>query len=391
MKRKNMMTALVCAVCIAAAPTAAIAQETEAVTEAASELETGLEETEAESEEEVLVRPEYRALDYVTLGEYMGLKVQVAPVSVSDEDVEEEAKSSLQLYGDDVYETITEGQVQNGDTANIDYEGKLDGEAFDGGTSKGYDLKIGSGTFIDGFEDGLIDVEIGTTVDLPLTFPESYHSEELAGKEVVFTVTVNEVKRMKELTDELVNEVTDGEFADLAAYKENVRATLEANAEEERQNSIKTELLSLIAASSEITEYPQELVDYSVADMTNYYESFAEMYGMEFADFLEAYFGMTEEEYAEESVNAVKQNLQQELYVKAIAEAEGLEVDEEAYAAGCQKYMEDYGFESEEALVEAIGGEATLRLSILLDNTYDYLVENAVIEEIAEESESVTE
>lgn len=391
MKRKNMMTALVCAVCIAAAPTAAIAQETEAVTEAASELETGLEETEAESEEEVLVRPEYRALDYVTLGEYMGLKVQVAPVSVSDEDVEEEAKSSLQLYGDDVYETITEGQVQNGDTANIDYEGKLDGEAFDGGTSKGYDLKIGSGTFIDGFEDGLINVEIGTTVDLPLTFPESYHSEELAGKEVVFTVTVNEVKRMKELTDELVNEVTDGEFADLAAYKENVRVTLEANAEEERQNSIKTELLSMIAASSEITEYPQELVDYSVADMTNYYESFAAMYGMEFADFLEAYFGMTEEEYAEESVNAVKQNLQQELYVKAIAEAEGLEVDEEAYAAGCQKYMEDYGFESEEALVEAIGGEATLRLSILLDNTYDYLVENAVIEEIAEESESVTE
>lgn len=390
MRRKNMMTALVCAVCIAAAPTAAIAQETEAVTEAVSEVETGADETEAETEEEPLVRPEYRALDYVTLGDYMGLNVQVVPTSVTDAEVDEEAASSLRLYGDGVYETLTEGQVQLGDTANIDYEGKLDGEAFDGGTSKGYDLEIGSGQFIAGFEDGLIGVGIGETVDLNLTFPENYTAE-LAGKEVVFTVTVNEVKRMRELTDELVNEVTSGEFADLAAYKENVRATLEANAAEARENAIKTDLLSQIAATSEITEYPQELVDYSLAEMTNYYESFAAMYGMEFADFLEAYFGMTEEEYAEESLVVVKQNLQQELYVKAIAEAEGIEIDEEAYAIGCQKYMEDYGFGSEEALVEAIGGETTLRLSILLDNTYDYLVENAVIEEIAEESEAVTE
>lgn len=401
MRRKNMMTALICAVCLAAAPTAAIAQETEAVTEAVSEAaeeatEAGSEEgTEAETEEEPLVRPQYRALDYVTLGEYKGLNIQVNPVSVSEEEIDAETASSMQMYGDAVYETVTEGEVQSGDTANIDYEGKLDGEAFDGGTSKGYDLEIGSGTFIAGFEDGLIGVGIGETVDLPLTFPENYAAE-LAGKDVIFTVTVNEVKRMKELTDELINEVTEGEYADLASYKENIRTMLEENAAVTRENAIKTEILTQIASNSEITEYPQEMVDYSVADMTNYYESYAAMYGMEFAEFLNAYFGLSEEEFTEQAVTVVKQNLQQELYVKAIAETENIEIDDEEYAAGCQKYMDDYGFESVEALVEAIGGEETMRLSLLLDETYEYLLENSIVEDLVEsgaeaETEAVTE
>lgn len=394
MRRKNMMTALVCAVCLAAAPIAAMAEETEAVTEAAAETEAG---TEAESEaaeesteaEEVAVRPEYTALDYVTLGEYMGLTVTVDPISVTDEEVDAEALTNITYYGDEVYETLTEGTVQEGDTANIDYEGKLDGEAFDGGTSKGYDLTIGSGTFIDGFEDGLIGVAIGETVDLPLTFPENY-TEELAGKDVIFTVTVNEVKRMKELTDDLVNTVTDGEYADVAAFKAYVRETLEETAQESRENTIKNDLLTQISAGSTINEFPQELVDYSVDEMTTYYETYAEMYGMEFADFLSAYFGLTEEEFAEQAVLAVEQNLQQELYIKAIAESEGLEIDDEEFAAGCQKYADDYGFESAEAVVEAIGGEDTMRLSLLLDETFEYLMENAVIEETAE-TEAVTE
>lgn len=394
MRRKNMMTALVCAVCLATAPIAAMAEETEAVTEAAAETEAG---TEAESEaaeesteaEEVAVRPEYTALDYVTLGEYMGLTVTVDPISVTDEEVDAEALTNITYYGDEVYETLTEGTVQEGDTANIDYEGKLDGEAFDGGTSKGYDLTIGSGTFIDGFEDGLIGVAIGETVDLPLTFPENY-TEELAGKDVIFTVTVNEVKRMKELTDDLVNTVTDGEYADVAAFKAYVRETLEETAQESRENTIKNDLLTQISAGSTINEFPQELVDYSVDEMTTYYETYAEMYGMEFADFLSAYFGLTEEEFAEQAVLTVEQNLQQELYIKAIAESEGLEIDDEEFAAGCQKYADDYGFESAEAVVEAIGGEDTMRLSLLLDETFEYLMENAVIEETAE-TEAVTE
>ena len=215
MRRKNLMTALLCAAVVAAstvmAPGAVMAEETEAVTEASTEAATEADteaSTEASSEEELEIteRPDYKALDYVELGEYKGLTVEVSPTTVTDEEVIKQIRANA---GSDILEEVTEGTVEEGDTANIDYEGKLDGEAFDGGTAKDTDLEIGSGTFIPGFEDGLIGVKIGDTVDLPLTFPENY-TEELAGKDVVFTVTVNSVKRMPELTDDLVNQITDG-------------------------------------------------------------------------------------------------------------------------------------------------------------------------------------
>ena len=208
MRRKNLMTALLCAAVVAAstvmAPGVVMAEETEAVTEASTEAATEADTealTEASTEEalELAERPDYKALDYVELGEYKGLTVEVEPTAVSDDEVLKQIRANA---GSDILEEVTEGTVEEGDTANIDYEGKLDGEAFEGGTAKDTDLEIGSGTFIPGFEDGLVGVKIGDTVDLPLTFPENY-TEELAGKDVVFTVTVNSVKRMPELTDEV--------------------------------------------------------------------------------------------------------------------------------------------------------------------------------------------
>ena len=163
---------------------------------------------------------------YVTLGEYKGLAVSVDTVEV-DEDEWDTLVNNV-YYGNITAENggIMDRAVETGDTVNIDYEGTKDGVAFDGGTAQGYDLTIGSGTFIPGFEDGLVGVKIGDTVDLPLTFPENY-TEELAGKDVVFTVTVNSVKRMPELTDDLVNQITDGEYTDVASNKESVRKDLE--------------------------------------------------------------------------------------------------------------------------------------------------------------------
>ena len=277
MRRKNLMTALLCAAVVAAstvmAPGAVMAEETEAVTEASTEAATEADteaSTEASSEEELEIteRPDYKALDYVELGEYKGLTVEVSPTTVTDEEVLKQIRANA---GSDILEEVTEGTVEEGDTANIDYEGKLDGEAFDGGTAKDTDLEIGSGTFIPGFEDGLIGVKIGDTVDLPLTFPENY-TEELAGKDVVFTVTVNSVKRMPELTDDLVNQITDGEYTDVDSYKESVRKDLEDAKVASRPSEINNSLLTQIAATSTIKEYPQELVDYAANNMKNYYK-----------------------------------------------------------------------------------------------------------------------
>lgn len=400
MRRKNLMTALLCAAVVAAstvmAPGAVMAEETEAVTEAAAETETEASteaaseaETEASTEEalEITERPDYKALDYVELGEYKGLTVEVEPTTASDEEVLKQIRANA---GSDILEEVTEGTVEEGDVANIDYEGKLDGEAFDGGTAKDYDLEIGSGTFIPGFEDGLVGVKIGDTVDLPLTFPENY-TEELAGKDVVFTVTVNSVKRMPELTSDLVSTITDGEYTDVDAYKESVRKDLEDAKVAARPSEINNGLLTQIAANSTIKEYPQELVDYAANNMKNYYKQQAESSGMEFADFLTSYFNMDEDTFNEQVELVVKQNLRAELYLKAIAEQEGIELTDEEYEAKCEQFAEDYGFDSVEKF-KAAYTEQEIRLSALEDKVLEFLSENAtVVEKSEDETEASSE
>ena len=383
MKRKHLIAMLLCAACLTTAAAAVSAEETEAVTEVASEESTEEEETEAPLE-----RPDYTASDYVTLGEYMGLTVQI-DLTASEEEIEEELEYYLQTA--DVMEEITEGTVEEGDTVSIDYEGKKDGVAFDGGTAKDYDLTIGSNSFIDGFEDGLIGVNVGETVDLNLTFPENYFSEDLAGQDGVFTVTDQSIKRMPELTDDLVNTITEGEYTTIDAYKEYIRSYLEEDKAAQRDTMVMTDLFTQVTNNSTINEYPEEMVNYGIQSMKNYYEDMAESFSMEFADFMLMYFGMTEEDFDEQVVLAVQQNMQQELYLKAIAEAEGLELTEEEYAEGCARYAESYGYESGEELVAAYG-EDTVRISILQDKVLEYLMENAVVEEITEsESEVSTE
>ena len=400
MRRKNLMTALLCAAVVAAstvmAPGVVMAEETEAVTEAVTEASTEAATeadtealTEASTEEalELAERPDYKALDYVELGEYKGLTVEVEPTAVSDDEVLKQIRANA---GSDILEEVTEGTVEEGDTANIDYEGKLDGEAFEGGTAKDTDLEIGSGTFIPGFEDGLVGVKIGDTVDLPLTFPENY-TEELAGKDVVFTVTVNSVKRMPELTDDLVNQITDGEYTDVASYKESVRKDLEDAKAASRPSEINNSLLTQIAATSTIKEYPQELVDYAANNMKNYYKQQAESSSMEFADFLSTYFSMDEDTFNEQVDLVVKQNLRAELYLKAIAEAEDIELTDEEYEAKCEEYAENYGYDSVEKFKSAYT-ENEIRLSALEDKVLEFLSDNAtVVEKSEDETEASSE
>jgi trigger factor len=335
----------------------------------------------------VLERPDYTASDYVTLGEYKGLTVVKGSTEVTEDEIDDEVEYYISLA--DAQETLTEGTVQEGDTANIDYEGKIDGEAFDGNASTGYDLVIGSNTFISGFEDGLIGVEVGETVDLNLTFPETYSVEDLAGQDVVFTVTVNSIKRDPELTDELVSTISDGEYSDVESYRESIRAELEESKESSAESQMKSDLLTQIANTSTIDGYPQEMLDYGLSNMTATYKSYAEMYSMEFEDFLSTYFGMTEDEFETAALEAVQSSLQQELYLKAIAEAEAMEVSEEEFAEEAQNYADMYGYESADDLVEAYG-DATVRISILQNKVLDFLLENAVITEEAE-TEAATE
>lgn len=346
------------------------------------------EEAEEATLEEIAERPEYKALDYVTLGQYTGLSVEVDAITVTDEDVQNAVESAVANSG--LYDTLTEGTVQEGDIANIDYEGKKDGVAFDGGTAQGYDLTIGSGMFIEGFEEGLVGTAIGDTVDLNLTFPENYASEELAGQDVVFTVTVNSVQRTPEITDEVISKVSDGAYSTIDGYKEYQRQQVQTQKEEAQEGAIRTELMTQLYNTCTVDNYPEELITYSVDTLRNYYTQMASYYGMEFADFLPLYFGIDEATFETESAEAVKESLQQEMILKAIAEQENMEISDEEFTEGCKKYADRMGYPSVEEFTAAYG-EKEIRQSLIMDKAMDFVKENAVITIKEPETEAVTE
>ena len=350
----------------------------EATTEEATEAES---ETETETETEFTDLPAYVASDYVTLGDYKEITVTIDSIEVSEEEVEQKIAS-------ETIETLEEGTVEEGDIANIDYEGKLDGEAFDGGTATGYDLEIGSGTFIEGFESGLIGTAIGETVDLNLTFPEKYHSEDLAGKDVVFTVTVNSVQRVPELTDEVAAKVADGKTAE--EYKESIRKELEESAAAQMDYNAQYEILQQVVENASVDGYPEEALNYNMWRVRDYYEQISEMSGISLEDML-AYYGMTEEDFDVMVEKTAQEGLAQSLVLTAVAEAEGLEVTDEEYEDGLLRYTEIQGYETAEELV-AEYGENYIRNSLMQEKAMDFLRENAtVVTEKETEAESETE
>lgn len=390
MKRK-VFVALLLGMCVTMAGCGKEAKETttETVTEAATEGTTEA-SSEAETEAVKAVEPEYTALDYVELGQYKGLEITLAPVDeVTEEDIAQQIYDDCSMY--DKLEQITEGTVADGDVVNIDYVGKQDGVEFDGGTDKGADLTIGSGQFIPGFEDGLIGVSIGDTVDVEATFPENYsNAPELAGQTVTFTVTVNHVKQAPEITDEIVAEISDYETAEeyLASVEENLKANLEAI----RENEKLTEIMDLIFSGAVINGYPEEVVAFRLNQIKDVYKLMAEQSEMEFADFLEQQMEATEEEFDSVYTTYIQQSMIQELLLKAVAEAEEMEVTEEEYEAGVEEYIASTGSESRETFFENYS-ENDVRTSVLLNKALDFLKENTIVNEESEETatEAVSE
>ena len=346
----------------------AAAEETESAsdTEDASETET---ESTLPAEE-----PDYKALDYVTLGDYKGLEVTLTKIEVTDEEVDAQIKQNISDSGE--MDSITEGTVESGDTAVIDYVGKKDGEAFDGGSAKNYELVIGSNTFIDGFEDGVIGMAVGETKDLDLTFPENYGNSDLAGQAVVFTVTVNEIKRTPELSDELVAKISD--FDTVEEYREDVKNSLLEGKKTSQPSQKLNDLYSQIYANSTINGYPEDVVAYRAAQFKSYYTDAAKQYEMTFDDFLSQYLQMTEEEFDSQTTSIVENSMTQEMLMKAIAENENLEVDDTYYKENIQRYVDQTGMDDEEALLAAYG-ETELKNTMLMDRAMEFVVDNCVV------------
>ena len=285
----------------------------------------------------VAVKPE------VKLGEYKGLSVEVAPAEVSEEDVEAELKKAQEQNA--VENDVEDRPLQDGDTAHLDYAGTVDGVAFDGGTAEGQELVIGSHSFIDGFEDQMIGMNIGEEKDLNVTFPEEYHAKELAGKAAVFHVKLNGIseKILPELDDEFASEVS--EFETLEAYKADVKAKLheeiEKNAKAEKENK----LLEKAVENAEI-DIPAMMIESQAEDMVRDFGQRLQMQGLSMDQYMQ-FTGMTMPQMVEQYKDGAKKRIEGRLVLEAIAKAEGLEATEEDLEAEFTRLAEEYSMEIE--------------------------------------------
>ncbi|MCR5388751.1 MAG: trigger factor [Lachnospiraceae bacterium] len=296
----------------------------------------------------------YKASDYVKLPDYKNLAVDVEfDESIKEEEVKEFVNTVCSYYPLVNPEAKT---VKNGDFVDIDYEGKKDGVAFEGGTAEGYILEIGSGNFIDGFESGLIGKNVGETVDLNLTFPENYQSAELAGADVVFTVKINGIcYNYDTLTDDYVK----GQFEEtmnlttVDAFLEKANESVKSDKETQKNSAAREACAKKLTELSEVT-LPDGLVDFR---LDQYFKQFENFYlssnGYTLENYVKDNLNMTMEEFRESERNTIEGELKQELALKAFAEAEGLEIEDEAFEAYVNEVVEANKMTDAEALYSA--------------------------------------
>ena len=312
---------------------------------------------------------------YVTLGEYKGLEYEETSTEVTDEDVQAELDYLLESKAD--VEKIMDGTVADGDTVNIDFTGMRDGVAFDGGSGTGYDLTIGSNSFIDNFEEQLIGMKPGDTKEINVTFPDPYpNNPDLAGVPVVFEVTVNYIcgeNIIPEMSDQFIADNTDYQTVD--EYKEYVRGYLKDYKESTADSDREQALWQQVMDNCTFAELPQDKVDEEVENMYNSYEQYAGYYGLEMADFLEQ-MGMSEEDFRTELTSYAENLVKRNLVFNAIVEKEGLTVSDDEYEKTAEEKATDYGYESKDAMEETLGAD-TIREDILWDKVLTLIADNA--------------
>ena len=312
---------------------------------------------------------------YVTIGEYKGLELTRTSQPVTDDDVQAEINYNLEDNGSEV----KDGTVENGDTVTINFTGTIDGKEFDGGSAEDYELVVGDGEMIDGFEDGIVGMKSGETKELDLTFPDDYYEESVAGKAVVFKVTLQKFTRPAELTDEWVAENT--EYKTVDEYRAAVKTQLEDTAVQTADYELYSDAWNEVQAASEVKDYPKEDVDAAKKSYQELNEKYVKDAGMEMADFLESQ-GMSEEDYESECQQYAESKVEQNLIVQGIMDAEGLSIDDEETQKLKDDLIKEYGFASIDEMIETYG-EQEVNESLALLRVERFIVDNANVTEVA--------
>lgn len=317
---------------------------------------------------DVTVKPE------VKLGDYKGLEVEELDTTVTDEDVDNELQQLRERHAELVVKE--EGTVEEGDTVVMDFEGFLDGEAFDGGKGENHSLEIGSGQFIPGFEEQLVGKEVGVETEIQVTFPEDYHAEDLAGKEATFKVTIHEVKskELPELDDEFAKDVDD-EVETLEELKAKKREELETEKKQSAENAKREELINKASENAEV-EVPEVMVETELDRMMREFEQRLQMQGMTL-DLYYQFSGQDENALKEQMREDAGKRVKTNLTLEAIVKAENLDVTEEDIKAELENMASMYGVDTEQ-LTQMLGGNTeAIKEDLLFRKAIDFLVDNS--------------
>jgi trigger factor len=334
------------------------------------------------SEISVPEREAYEVSDYITLGKYKGVEVTVEKKKVTDKDVEAQIQKDLDQKPN--LEEVTDRKViQDKDYVNIDFKGLIDGKAFQGGTATGYDLEIGSNSFIPGFEKQLIGKKVGDKLDVNVTFPKDYkQSPDLAGKDAVFKVTVNAIKKKNpQITEKYVK--ANSKFKTVDAYKKNIQKTLEKENKTTMENTKKANVISKIIDNSKIKSVPKTLLNYYNNMFQNQYKQQAQSYGMKLTDFL-AQMGATEAQFLEQAKAYGDAWAKQELVLNAIVKAENMKLTDKEYKKGLSKIMTYYGCATEDEFYKKSQKKeaevkSELTSELLREKATDLVVKSAIV------------
>ncbi|WP_034757132.1 trigger factor [Rossellomorea vietnamensis] len=315
----------------------------------------------------VQVKPE------VKLGEYKGLEVEKMETEVTAEDVEAELTSLQEKQAE--LAVKEDGKAEEGDTVTMDFEGFVDGEAFEGGQAENYSLELGSGQFIPGFEEQLVGVAAGEEKEVEVNFPEEYHAAELAGKPATFKVKVHEIKakELPALDDEFAKDA-DEEVETLAELKEKIEKRLQESKKNEAETAVRETLVNKASDNAEV-EIPEVMVTAEVDRMMQEFGQRLQMQGMN----LDLYFqfsGQTEEDLRVQMTEDAGKRVRTNLTLEAIAAAENLEVTDEEAEEEVNKMAEQYNM-SADNIKQALGGLDTLKADLKVRKAVEFLVENS--------------
>ena len=319
--------------------------------------------------EKVAVKPE------VELGTYKGVEVEKADTEVTDADVEEELKKVQEQNSRTV--TVEDRAVKDGDMTVIDFEGFVDGVAFEGGKGENYPLTIGSHSFIDNFEEQLIGMNIGEEKEINVTFPEEYHAEELKGKPATFKVSVKEIKekQLPELDDDFAQDVSD--FDTLAEYKEDLKKTISVRKENEAKAKKEDEAIAKIVETSKM-DIPEAMINTQVNRMVEDFAQRLQQQGLSIDQYFQ-YTGMTADKIVEEMKPEAVKRIQTRLVLEAVAKAEDIQVSDEEFDAELQKMADMYKMELSQ--IKEFMGEfegKQIRSDIAIQKAVDLIVNSTV-------------